>query len=286
MYRKRIVLATLLMLLSLSGHFSADDISFSKRKLREAVRLLDDEAIKGSRRTVLAPSAALLLFPQLTHEFNRIERRMVQNEMRRRRPEGTEEVVNSYELDIQSRKDFNAILRELRQHAGELEERFHNLENILGQEAEIFEEEAAAFCEADQIIERDISPVAMDPEINHFRVFWPEALPEGTSDALDGQLRLLLATEYLETRTAEWLHLNRIFERFRTDHQTAYQQALRDMDMERGLLRHDPAQVFKEIGYMIAYCIRENEEANNLSDEMRRVILGEISSQMNSESEL
>ncbi|MCP4545086.1 MAG: hypothetical protein GY835_01315 [bacterium] len=279
MRRKVLIPAILLNVLVSVYDLNATQFSFSKKDLKEAAHLLEIGTIEGSMQTVRAPAAALLLFPQLTHEFNRIERTMRENERLRLQPKSVADVVNSYELDIIKREEFNVILREFRQVAGKLKERFENLDHILTKERDDLEEEAIAFRTVAKIIAQEVSLVVSDPEIRHLRISWPNALPKEVTDVLDRHLVQLLATEDLEARTIEWSYLDRTLRRLRTSHQIAYEQALRDMEMQRKIVKHEPERVFKEIGFMIAYCIEKNREANERSEHMRWVVLGEGPSQ-------
>ncbi len=253
----------------------AQGISFSVDNFRAAVRLLEKGVIEGSWEGVQAPSAGLKVSYQLAHEFNRVTAAMKGHERLRNRPQGSDDVVNSYELDMQSREEFNIVLMEFRQDVGEQEDLFRDLNQLFARQRSELEERDAAFKEALRIIDDDIAPIVDDGTVAALYITWPYGLPQEVRDVLESVLDQLLAADYPEARAAKWRYLTRIFQRLHNDHRESFREALREMEMQRKLLKYDPAEFFKELGFSVGYCIKKNDEANERSAQMRNGALGD-----------
>lgn len=252
----------------------AQDLSLSTKNFKKAVRLLEKDIIGGNWEGVQAPLAAVELFPQLAHEFNRATAVMGANEDLRWRPQVSGDVIRSYERDMQVREDFNRVLKELRQDVGKLEERFRDLDRKFAEQKAQLKAEEEAFRESWRILKKDIAPVVGDPDIRHLRITWPEGLPEETRDVFDTLVTQLLATQYSEARAAKWEHLTGVFQRLHNIQEAGAQETMREMELQKKWIKRDPDDFFRNLGFSIAHCIVRNEEANERSAQMRDAALG------------
>ena len=279
MYKKALILL-LIAAYALSNPAKADEdrCYFSRENLRETKRLVYKRITEGNWETVCTPAAALSLFPQLVHELNSIRRKMEKSRKLRVNPATVHDVLNSYELDMMYRNEFNMTLEELGQCAGDWEEWFSEEGNKASEWRQDLIAEKAAFEEARRIIDDDISPVALDPLVDNLTIDWPKDLPEDAAVALEIQLERLLAADYYERRVAEWRHLDRVYEYLRKNFEAAMDQTLGDLELRSKLLKIGVAEIFQDVKHMITDCVQRNKEANERSSRLRAFAADKIHS--------
>ncbi len=278
MNRRSVILGLALSLVIPSIALSAEGQTIKRSDFEKAARVCRKEPYTSRKKELCAARAVLMLFPDLQAEYERSLAKLTANQSTRLRGESIESLVESHKSDIQVREEFGFSLTmsaiELRTLSAQYQEVCDSLLDEADSAAATFKERSRAFDAAVKLIE-EFAAVVGSTNVKQYEISWPDALPFAAREVFAAGISRVLYNDDAELRHLWYERLWASANQIRQEHNEA-QARFKLVRSLRKSLDTCPSRVIREIGYQIDHCIKKNEDANDLSRVLVKVVTGEM----------